>query len=134
MQKSSPRIKALRLTDDNTTKAFISDLRYRLLVRLIDAGKWITITYIIYMMVAVLADKETLAVFIIQAFVDNGTDDLFYYISTLLLLSWALIERIMRLRKVRYLGRRILKLEKRLDPDRSSSGLQDTGETNPRDE
>jgi hypothetical protein len=47
--------------------------------------------------------------------------------------SWAFIERKLRHRKVDYLQERIRDLETRRDPQRSSSGLMTTGQTNPQD-
>jgi membrane protein implicated in regulation of membrane protease activity len=47
--------------------------------------------------------------------------------------AWAMIERVLRQRKTKYLQDRIKQLEERLDPDRSSSELTRTGKTNPKD-
>jgi hypothetical protein len=46
---------------------------------------------------------------------------------------WALVERRLRHRKTEALQNRIIDLEKRIDPRRSSSGLTPIGKTNPRD-
>lgn len=46
---------------------------------------------------------------------------------------WAFIERKLRHKKVDYLQERIRDLETRRDPQRSSSGLTTTGQTNPKD-
>lgn len=47
--------------------------------------------------------------------------------------GWAMLERRFRRQKTEKLTRRIQELEHRLDPDRSSSGLAETGETHPDD-
>ena len=47
--------------------------------------------------------------------------------------AWAIAERRLRHRKTEYLQNRIQKLEKHIDPHRSTSGLTSRGETNPKD-
>ena len=46
---------------------------------------------------------------------------------------WAILERIVRKRTIERLTQRTQKLEKAIDPKRSSSGLTSTGSTHPRD-
>ena len=46
---------------------------------------------------------------------------------------WAILERIVRKRTIKRLTERTQKLEKAIDPRRSSSGLTPTGSTHPRD-
>lgn len=50
-----------------------------------------------------------------------------------LLAGWALAERLLRYRKVKYLQGRIKNLEIGIDPERSSSNLTIEGKTNPQD-
>ncbi len=47
--------------------------------------------------------------------------------------SLAGAEGIVRRQTIKRLSRRIQELERRLDPNRSSSGIQPTGDTNPED-
>lgn len=79
----------------------------------------------------VLAGKTTLAN-IALSFAQNNSDQLQYFVWGILIL-WALAERWLRRQKTRFLHRRILDCEKRLDPDRSSSHLTEAGETHPND-
>ena len=46
---------------------------------------------------------------------------------------WAILERMVRKRAIKRLTERTQKLEKAIDPKRSSSGLTTTGSTHPRD-
>jgi len=46
---------------------------------------------------------------------------------------WAIVERSLRHRKVKYLQERIRQLETSIDPKRTSSGLTTKGKTNPKD-
>lgn len=59
--------------------------------------------------------------------------EIIQWLFTIGLGGWAVLERILRLRKVEKLQGRIILLEQRLDPNRSSSGLTRTGLTNPKD-
>jgi hypothetical protein len=47
--------------------------------------------------------------------------------------AWAILERILRQRKVEYMQGRIKELEQKIDPNRTSSDLTPKGQTNPRD-
>ena len=60
-------------------------------------------------------------------------DQIFLYLLMALLIFWALMERRLRKKKIRSMSIYIKELEKRLDPDRTSSDLTDTGDTNPED-
>lgn len=61
---------------------------------------------------------------------DNQTVKYFAYV---ILIGWALFEREIRKRKVSYLSNRVIELEKDIDPNRESSGIHHTGDTNPED-
>lgn len=47
--------------------------------------------------------------------------------------AWAVAERVLRRRKTEQLQGRIIELERRIDPERTSSDLTPQGTTNPRD-
>jgi len=79
----------------------------------------------------ILAGKTTLAN-IALSFAQSNSDQLQYLVWGILIL-WALAERWLRKQKTRYLHRRVLDCEKRLDPNRSSSHLTEAGDTNPED-
>ena len=80
----------------------------------------------------VIADKTTILSLMVDVFGESGERpwEIAVYIS---LTSWAVIERQLRFRKVRYLEGRIANLERLDDPERLSSGLAKDGRTNPRD-
>ena len=79
-----------------------------------------------------LAGKTTLASVAIDIF--KAEPSLAgYLIAFVVAILWALVERRLRRRKTKYLHRRIKRLEERLDADRSSSMLTESGDTNPRD-
>lgn len=48
-------------------------------------------------------------------------------------IAWAVLERLLRYRKVEALQDRVKQLELRIDPKRTTSGLTPKGQTNPRD-
>lgn len=56
------------------------------------------------------------------------------YAGWIILLIWGWKERKSRLKKLKHLGPRVKRLEQLMDPDRSSSNLTKTGDTNPEDE
>ena len=78
-----------------------------------------------------LAGKTTLAN-IAMYFAQNNSDQLQYFVWGMLIL-WAVAERWLRKQKTRYLHRRILDYEMRLDQNRSSSHLTEAGDTHPED-
>lgn len=62
--------------------------------------------------------------------------DLRFYLAFALaggMAAWAVVERILRQRAIVRLHTRIKELETKADPERSSSGLTEKGQTNPRD-
>lgn len=47
--------------------------------------------------------------------------------------AWAVVERVLRQQKTQYLQDRIIELETKIDPKRSTTGLTRIGTTNPND-
>ncbi len=105
---------------------------YNLLSLGIRYGSYITIAYIVYLSIKVLAGQETIAQFVFVFFSRQKSQWLWPTIAALALI-WALSERKLRHRKTKYLSKRIEELEKTRDPNRTSSGLPPTGETHPED-
>ena len=54
-------------------------------------------------------------------------------ISTIVSTTWAILERRLRRRSIKRLGRKAANAEIQEDPDRSTSSLTESGDTNPRD-
>lgn len=82
--------------------------------------------------ISALAGKATLAD-ISLSILKSGSRELIAYAATLLALAWGVSERVLRKRKVKHLSARVKLLERRLDPNRSSSNLTATGDTRPGD-
>ena len=98
---------------------------------LIRACLWVVLAYILHLSVKDLAGKATFAQFIIEGLQSRvGKIEI---LACILLVVWALTERQLRRRKVRYLARRLQECEQRIDPERTSSDIHETGKTHPRD-
>ncbi len=91
------------------------------------------IFWTIYLDIRELAGKETEASFLFQYFISKDNDYGMPWIIAGAALLYARVERSFRLKKTKQLTERIQELERRIDPNRSSSGLTPTGETNPND-
>ncbi|MBC7952864.1 MAG: hypothetical protein H7Z12_13735 [Rhodospirillaceae bacterium] len=100
-------------------------------------GLYLLIGYGIYTageIIKELAGKETHADIVIGWMLSgSGKSAGAFGVLALITSSWAVLERRFRRRKTETLTRRLRELEHRLDPDRSSSGLAETGETHPDD-
>ncbi len=94
------------------------------------------LVYQLRYMVEALAGKDTSAVFVVDWF--SGTRCGLAVSGALALagvaVTWAVGERFFRRRQNRRMSGTIQRLESRLDPDRSSSGLEKDGTTHPRDD
>lgn len=92
------------------------------------------LAYICYLGLVELSGKTTLANIMFGYFSSKESDFGAPWILTLSFLGWALLERRERRRKTQMLDKRIKELELRIDPNRTSSELLPTGETNPKDD
>ena len=105
--------------------------RYRTVRTLVKAVSWVGAVYLAREIVQVLAGETTRLVFELSVLADVR------FALTLTLAgaatTWAIVERVVRHRKVEQMSGRIKELETRLDPSRSSSGLTPKGKTNPKD-
>ncbi len=83
--------------------------------------------------ITVLAGKRTTASFVVELLRSNHVVYLILIGLSIMLLVWGLGERALRQMKTAELQGRIRKLEMRIDPQRSTSGLTRRGTTNPDD-
>jgi len=116
---------------DFILKFHIWEWSFRTIWMVIRAIFWAVLAYVVYLAIQELAGKTTVAQFIIEGFSKHtGKIEFFAFV---LVVVWALVERQLRRRKVRYLSRRLQECEQSIDPERTSSGIHETGKTHPRD-
>lgn len=147
MSKGQPQAKNVRggHTRSNTASAPLSGTQilimqglpgfWRVVVTTIRWGVALLIAKEFFDAIKAFAGKETFTSFLVTIFGElglNGSITISIALSGFSVV-WALGERSLRHRKVRYLQDRIVSLERELDPDRSSSGLTTSGRTNPED-
>jgi len=106
---------------------------YNLLAMVIRYGAIVLVFRYAYLSIDSLAGKETLAKFFVEILVNRIRTHWLWSGLTLSAIIWAIAEGIVRRQTIKRLSRRIQELERRLDPNRSSSGIQPTGDTNPED-
>lgn len=127
----------------------MKELEYKLQSQKWDVGlriglaliKWSAISVIVWRLgvaAEAFAGKSTLADFGVQLVADLKANKFFSHIVTgcfgLGGLGYGIRERALRRRDIRRLGNRVVDSEKRLDPNRTSSGLTADGNTRPEDE
>jgi hypothetical protein len=105
---------------------------FDLLRLLVKYGAYVYIAYWGYRSVEALAGKITLADLALSYFTSKENDHGIPWVIAVLCGIWAIAERRFRLAKTQSMSDYIKDLEKRLDPNRTSSDLLPTGETNPR--
>lgn len=96
------------------------------------AAIWVVCRYG-YFSIKELAGKTTIADFFFQYFTRESRSHWLPWILVIIFFVWATLERQLRLKKVASMQNHIVELEKRLDPNRTSSMLTHKGETNPED-
>jgi hypothetical protein len=102
--------------------------------RLIRWGAVVLIFRYGYYSILVLSGRETVASVILRI-LSNVTVSVSIYIGAALTgVGWGAVERILRKRTVKSLSARIRRLERQIDPNRSSSNLMEDGSTRPEDE
>jgi hypothetical protein len=127
----------------------MKELEYKLRVQKCDAGlrlglaaiKWVSICVIAWRLglaVEALAGKATLADFSVFLIADLKANKVFSHIIMAALglggITYGARERRLRRKAIKQSGGRIAGLEKRLDPNRTSSGLMIDGRSRPEDE
>lgn len=120
--------------NSNHIKFFVLSNIFDVVRLIIKSCFWLSMAYIAYLGLDVIAGKTTVANIIIGYFNSKESDFGAPWVLTLVAFIWAYLERKEKLRKTQELHKRIMELEKRVDPNRTSSGLLPTGETNPKDE
>jgi hypothetical protein len=108
-----------------------TDRRYRALVTLIRGATTVGVAYCLYLSVNSIAGKTTVFSAVLSVLADLRISIL--VTLTLAGCGWGLIERMLRQRKTEYFQQRIRDLEKKIDPQRTTSGLTPKGKTNPQD-
>jgi hypothetical protein len=89
--------------------------------------------FCLYLTANALAGKTTVVTGIAQAFVNLRMSEWFAYgIASVTGVGWY-AERRLRRKTIKGQGKHIKELEKRIDPGRSSSGLQEDGQPKPED-
>jgi hypothetical protein len=105
--------------------------RYRTLRTLIKVAGWVGAVYLAQGAIEAITGETTRLALELSILADIK------FAATLTLAgattTWAIVERVLRYRKVEQMSGRIKELETRLDPNRTSSGLTPKGKTNPRD-
>jgi len=123
---------------EKTDKAKESDHTFLITTRIFDllsqaiaVGLYLGLGWIGLQAIEALAGKTTVTNFLVNFLM--GWDTSLEWILFVVALLYATGQQRLRRRTTRLLERRIRELETRIDPDRKSSGLLSTGETNPRD-
>lgn len=117
----------------NELKFIIVIKAFDLAREIVKAGSFIGAAYFAYRAIEALAGRQTDAKLIFSYLTSNENDFGLPWIMTFGAFIYAYAERRLRCRKTEYFQGRITELEKRLDPNRSTSGLLPTGDTHPED-
>ncbi|QOJ19983.1 MAG: hypothetical protein HRU77_04295 [Gammaproteobacteria bacterium] len=120
---------------DGTDFRFFLTLKiFDLLPVIFNAIVKITLGYFCYLSIDALAGKTTITNVVLSYLKAKESDFGMPWILAFIFFLWAIFERKERRRKTEQLHKHNRKLEMIINPDRSSSGLLPTGETNPKDE
>lgn len=95
---------------------------------------WLGLAYLGYLSIDALAGETTYLEVFNSVTVELLSKSLPWWAVTTVFALWAILERSLRKRKTKKLTKRIERLETKLDPQRTSSGLLSTGDTHPNDE
>lgn len=95
---------------------------------------WLGLAYLGYLSIDALAGETTYLEVFNSVTVELLSKSLPWWAVTTVFALWAILERSLRKRKTKKLTKRIERLETKLDPQRTSSGLVPTGDTHPNDE
>ncbi len=111
------------------------DARYRTFRTGLRMGGGVLIAFFAFKAIEALAGRATSVSVFLRLILDALIDLKFALTITLAgaCAAWAVAERILRQRAVGRLGARNAELERRLDPNRTTSGLTMNGKTHPRD-
>ena len=90
--------------------------------------------YCLYLIVDSLAGKTTATDIALKAITDLKLDRGILYLLTGGTTLWAIREHKLRKKNTKHIAAHIKELEERIDPNRTSSNLTETGDTHPEDE
>ena len=102
--------------------------------RLIRWGGIVACFCFLYLIVDSLAGKTTATDIALKAITDLKLDRGVLYLLTGGSIFWARRERKLRKKNTKHIAAHIKELEDRIDPNRTSSNLTETGDTHPEDE
>ena len=100
---------------------------------LIRWGGIVVCFYFLYLTVDSLAGKTTATDIALKAITDLKLDKGVLYLLTGGTTLWAIRERRLRKKNTKHIAAHIKELEGRIDPNRTSSNLTETGDTHPED-
>lgn len=119
--------------DKSSLKFFVIYRIFDLLDKIVMASIYIACFYFSYLAIDALAGKTTITNMVISYFSAKESDFGLPWVVAVLTSFWAILERRERKRKTESMHKHNRELEFRINPDRTSSGLLPTGDTNPKD-
>jgi len=139
VSNNSPKGKVIRNNDNKQSPNYpginVVVLKlFDLAQKLISSITYTTLGYFTYLSIDSLAGKTTIANVVLSYFLSKDNDYGLPWILAVIFFLWATFERKERLRKVEALHKHNRDLEKRIDPNRTNSGILPNGKTNPKDE
>lgn len=108
--------------------------RYETISTVIRYTAYVVITYFVYLAIAQLAGKNTVANFLIELITSREKRSFTPWILLVCAIIWIYIERLLRKKNIVYYTSRIKQLEEIINKDRTSSNLNHYGENKPEDE
>ncbi|WP_347888316.1 hypothetical protein ABHF54_13175 [Nitrosomonas europaea] len=127
--------------NDNKQSLGYPDIKHVVVLKLFDLAQklissitYTALGYFTYLSIDSLAGKTTIANVVLSYFLSKDNDYGLPWILAVIFFLWATFERKERLRKVEALHKHNRDLEKRIDPNRTNSGILPNGKTNPKDE
>lgn|GEM_PF-1182918 len=139
VSNNSPKGKVIRNNDNKQSPNYpginVVVLKlFDLAQKLISSITYTALGYFTYLSIDSLAGKTTIANVVLSYFLSKDNDYGLPWILAVIFFLWATFERKERLRKVEALHKHNRDLEKRIDPNRTNSGILPNGKTNPKDE
>lgn len=123
-----------KLNEDERVQCFfVISQAFDLAKQIINGFIWVSLAYIGYLAIDSLAGKTTIANIILKYLAVEESDYGIPWIVTGVFALWAYLERKFRKQKTESFQAKIKGLEKRLDPNRTTSGLLPSGETHAKD-
>lgn len=118
---------------DETLKFLIWSRGFDLAGKAFSTILYLGIGYYIWQIFKELAGKTTITDIVLKYIISEDGYNGVPWLLVVIFGLWAGLERSLRKRKTKYFQGRVTELEKRLDPNRTTSGLLETGDTHPKD-